>query len=164
MTRIVPGASPAWLRAFVAESNRIEGIAATTRAEVDAHAVFVDDEPSVAALVRLVGTLAPGHRLRDAVGLDVRVGRDAPPPGAPEIRERLGGLLAQVRAGASSPFAAHVAYERLHPFTDGNGRSGRALWLRAMLDRGGGDAAHARELGFLHMFYYQAIQEVGDVQ
>lgn len=164
MSRIAPDASPDWLRAFVAGSNRIEGIAATTRAEVDAHAAFLDAGPSVAALVRLVETLAPGHRLRDAVGLDVRVGRGTPPPGAPEIRERLDGLLAQVRAGASSPFAAHVAYERLHPFTDGNGRSGRALWLWAMLDRGGGDAARARELGFLHAFYYQAIREAGDVQ
>lgn len=44
------------------------------------------------------------------------------------------------------------AYETLHPFTDGNGRSGRALWLWAM----GG--IHRAPLGFLHHFYYQALQ------
>ena len=37
-----------------------------------------------------------------------------------------------------------------HPFTDGNGRSGRALWLWQMNN-------HA-PFGFLHTFYYQTLE------
>ena len=46
----------------------------------------------------------------------------------------------------------HNDYENLHPFTDGNGRSGRMLWAWQMRND---DDAMAR--GFLHTFYYQTL-------
>ena len=52
----------------------------------------------------------------------------------------------------ASPFAVHVAYENLHPFMNGNGRSGRALWLWHM---GGIEKV---PLGFLRTWYYQSLQ------
>ena len=52
----------------------------------------------------------------------------------------------------TDPWVFHVQYERLHPFTDGNGRSGRALWAWQMMRRREGLA-----LGFLHRFYYQTL-------
>lgn len=43
--------------------------------------------------------------------------------------------------------------------TDGNGRSGRALWAWMMLCRGGSyGRAKVIELGFLHTFYYQTLE------
>jgi Fic family protein len=62
--------------------------------------------------------------------------------------------LPGIERGDLSPFAAHVRYEHLHPFTDGNGRSGRAIWAWQMLYQGRGEIP----LGFLHHFYYQSIQ------
>lgn len=136
------------LEDFVRESNRIEGILREpTPKEISATQEFIDlGHVEVSDLIKLVGVYAPGHRLRDQRGLNVRVGNYIAPPGGPQIRDELAALLTCV--GFQDPWAVHVAYERLHPFTDGNGRSGRALWLWMM---------QAAPLGFLHQFYYQTL-------
>jgi hypothetical protein len=51
------------------------------------------------------------------------------------------------------PLEAHVRYETLHPFTDGNGRTGRALWYWMMV------GSSRADLGFLHAFYYQTLKK-----
>jgi hypothetical protein len=143
------------LEEFIRESNRIEGIERDpTCAEMDAHIAFINVMfPTTPDLEALVSVLAPGHRLRDTYGLDVRVGNHIPPRGAPEIRTALDTLLGRVHEGADlyHPWQAHIDYETLHPFTDGNGRSGRALWLWQM---------QAAPIGFLHQFYYQTLSGV----
>lgn len=143
------------LEEFVRESNRIEGILRAPKPqEIYAHAAFINVvQPTTADLEGFVGVIAPGHRLRDKHGLDVYVGNHVPPRGAPEIRTALDTLLARVNEGADlyHPWQAHIDYETLHPFTDGNGRSGRALWLWQM---------QAAPLGFLHQFYYQTLSGV----
>lgn len=148
-----------WLKSFVAESNRIEGITrAPTKKEVAAHArvlsrpaIFIDD------LSGFVQSVAPGHTLRDKVGLNVRVGRHIAPAGGPDVPVRLEAILRNITL--ANPYRIHCDYELLHPFTDGNGRSGRALWLWQMLQIGGRGFNQAKALGFLHTFYYQTLSE-----
>lgn len=142
------------LRFFVTESNHIEGIhRQPTQKELDTTAVFLTLEaPTVSDLQQLVNVYQPDAVLRDRVGLNVRVGNHVAPPGGPDIRPALNIILLNIPA--NSPWKTHVAYETLHPFTDGNGRSGRALWAWQMLQR---ERQDGLPLGFLHQFYYQTI-------
>lgn len=133
---------------FVKESNRIEGI---TRApymqEVNEFERFMAlKRIGVSELETFVSVYQPGAVLRDKPGLNVKVGNYLPPPGGRAILNRLDGLLDC--CDESDPFLTHMEYERLHPFTDGNGRSGRMLWAWQMREF---------PLGFLHHFYYQAL-------
>lgn len=137
---------------FMRESNWIEGIKrAPTTDECEALKTFLGEAKiTVTALQELVKVFQPDAKLRDRVGLDVRVGQHVPPHGGSHIKKELEALLDKINAAKLDSFQGHVAYETLHPFTDGNGRSGRAVWLWQL----GGRAP----LGFLHTFYYQSLQ------
>lgn len=149
--------APGWLILFVVESNRIEGITRNpTDAEIDAHVEFLASSATDRDLEQFVGTVEPGSRLREYPGQNVRVGRHIAPPGGPDIRSTLNRLLAQ-KTGLS-PYTLHCQYEYLHPFTDGNGRSGRVLWLWTMQRRPIAESAMMERLRFLHTFYYQALE------
>lgn len=138
---------------FVIESNRIEGIDNTTTLEVVALEYFLKLKVlSIESVVDLVKVFQPGAKPRFAQGLDVRVGSHFPPRGGPYVQSELFSLLEAISQDGLPPYVGHVAYETLHPFTDGNGRSGRAVWLWAM---GGIKKA---PLGFLHHWYYQSLQ------
>lgn len=142
----------AWTE-FIRESLKIEGIIRDpTAREMEATQHFVAlPKLTVADVVALVSIYQPDAVLRDQPGLNVRVGRYIAPPGGPGIPAALRSLLDRISAEKIGAWTGHVAYEDLHPFTDGNGRSGRAIWLWAM----GGEAP----LGFLHHFYYQTLEQ-----
>jgi len=137
----------------IRESNRIEGIEREpTTGEVQAHIDFLGlDEITIADLERFVSVYQPGAVLRLRPGMNVRVGAYYPPEGGEHIREQLQALLDEINAGVVTSWHAHLAYEALHPFTDGNGRSGRMLWYWMVRET---SFVH---LGFLHSWYYQTL-------
>jgi hypothetical protein len=147
------------LSAFVTESNRIEGITRPpTGQEVDELEQFVVlGRVDRDAMIKLVGVFQPDARLRDQPGLNVRVGTHYPPLGGADIPVSLDGILERTNDG-EHPYLVHHAYEALHPFTDGNGRSGRALWLWGMYDRTDTEFDRATLFGFLHSWYYQSLE------
>lgn len=147
------------VRLFVTESNRIEGIhRKPTIAELRAHCVLLAI-PMVSAhhLEAFVDVVAPKSPLRRKVGMNVRVGNHIAPPGGPDIAIALEMLLDKAARGLDA-HTTHLRYETLHPFMDGNGRSGRALWLWQMLNQQ--EAYHALRMGFLHLFYYQTLAAI----
>lgn len=143
---------------FIRESNRIEGIVRDpTTEEILAFENFLElPEIGVHSLQGLVECFQPGAVLRDRPGLNVLVGDHRPPAGGLNIVRELEGILGEVNRDDVPPYAAHHKYETLHPFTDGNGRTGRAVWAWQM------EAFSiwpGIKLGFLHAFYYQTLSE-----
>jgi len=143
------------ISAFVEESNRIEGIhGIPTGEEVLATKNFLAlRKLTIDAVKGLVAVYEPSAELRDRRGLDVRVGDYIAPLGGPSIRGNLYLILSNANFG-THPYTTHQSYEALHPFTDGNGRSGRAIWAWQMINQRGEDLT----LGFLHRYYYQSLE------
>lgn len=149
---------------FLVESDRIEGILlpATKLKEwklklsltIDFLKLYSIGIPSLCEIVKVFEPLA---ELRNKVGIryNVFVGDYFAPKGGQDIEIKLQKLLISIVNKELTPFKAHKIYESLHPFTNGNGRSGRLIWLWQMINEGYGWP----ELGFLHTWYYQSLQE-----
>ncbi len=147
------------LQRFIAESNLIEGMGNVILSdESTAYEEFLKlKHVTIGDLENFVNVIQPGAVLREKVGLDVRVGNHIPPAGGDGIVVELAHIMTSLEGGGSlpGPYQVHQRYEKLHPFTDGNGRSGRVLWLWMM---GGIDKV---PLGFLHTWYYQSLRNGG---
>lgn len=137
---------------FIKESNRIEGIhREPLPIEVQAHEKFLGLPRVHTADMEIFVDWVAGEILRNRPGMNVQVGTHIAPPGGPDIIARLSFILTRAN-DKLRPHEIHKDYETLHPLMDGNGRSGRVLWLWMM---GGIDKV---PLGFLHTWYYQSLQ------
>ena len=146
---------------FVRESNRIEGILRDPKPEemaefqrfIDLETVTVED---IQHFVSIYQPRFPVGVLRSSPDIPgVRVGNHIAPPSGTDIRARLDHLVRCANAGTMSAWEVHTAYEYLHPFTDGNGRSGRMLWRWQMKQA---------PIGFLHQFYYQTLAKLSEAK
>jgi hypothetical protein len=142
---------------FIRESNKIERIdREVTIGEIFAYKAFLGlKEITIEDVCDFVGEIEPRAILRNREGRNISIqgAEHLPPPGGLLIEDDLRRLLVRVSSLMLTPFHAHVRYERLHPFTDGNGRSGRAIWAWQMKNL----AAQPFALPFLQRFYYQTI-------
>lgn len=143
---------------FITESNGIEGICREPLdIEIEEAERFLElNEVTLGDVVDFIGVYEPKAILRYKTGLNVTVGNHIPPLGGMSIIYALESILEDVNNFNKSSFDIHCEYETLHPFTDGNGRSGRMLWLWMEYKRLG----YLPKLGFLHSFYYQALSSV----
>lgn len=141
------------LRDFVRESNKIEGIDySKDNAHLIALTVFLNlDRITVEDMESFVSSVQPGARLRISDHMNVRIGGHVPIGGGPVVKTMLMDILRSANTHTVTAFHNHLAYENLHPFMDGNGRSGRALWLWQM------KPSLVECSSFLHMFYYQTL-------
>lgn len=140
------------LMEFAKESNRIEGI---TNAD-DNERMFEKLEAFLKfkelTAVRVCSFNEWGVLRRNA-GMDVSIGGRSCLPGGDSLKHHFALIIHTLRERCA--FVNHVEFEKLHPFTDGNGRTGRAIWLWQMVRQHNYDLS----LGFLHKFYYQVLSQ-----
>lgn len=135
---------------FIKESNRIEGLhGLPSTDDIEAHVDLLNEELITVQNIKTFVDKICGGKLRDQPGMDVFVGKHRPIPGGPDVFYQLSGILFRMRKDPSDACVTHHEYERVHPFMDGNGRSGRAIWLWQHSGKA--------PLGFLHQFYYESL-------
>jgi len=138
------------LMEFAKESNRIEGIinAEANERMFEKLEAFLKFRELTA--VRVCGFNEWG-KLRHKEGMNVRIDGRQCLPGGDSLKHQFALIIHTL--SERSAFVNHVDFERLHPFTDGNGRTGRAIWLWQMVNQHNYDLS----LGFLQKWYYQSL-------
>lgn len=127
---------PPQLVEFQRESNRIEGIIGVSPTQIEAlQALLAVRRMDAGVLSAYVRAVQPDAVLRSNVKIPgVHVGSHIAPPSGQKLMTDLCALLDRANWGYGNAVCAHevhCAYETLHPFTDGNGRSGRAVAVDA---------------------------------
>lgn len=148
-----------YLLRFIAESNKIERISEyDVESEFRIYKILLGRKYlNVSYVKAFAQAIQPGVLLRDRIGLNVRIGDHVPMAGGPDVVTELTDILEGGNNWYDNHWRTHIRYEDLHPFTDCNGRSGRAIWLWQMQRR---SVFTDDSLTFLHQFYYQTLGKV----
>lgn len=119
-----------WVPAFVRVSNRMAGITRDpTAAEISAHrGLLAVNSLRVENLELFIRHIAPGAGLRGTSEADAEA-EDEASAASVGLKADLATIILAAQTQSASPFRLHRIYRRLRPFTDGNGRCGRALWM-----------------------------------
>lgn len=143
------------LHQFILESNMIEGIIRKPKqCEINAHNKLISTKkPNLQTVIDFVEACEPTAKLRNKPGMNVRVGGRVPIYGSGFVQSLLEDMIENlIDLPTITPVEFHKKYEKLHPFMDCNGRSGRALWYWQMVN------LHNRWPDrFLQEYYYQTL-------
>jgi hypothetical protein len=127
-----------WVPDFVRVSNRMAGITREpTVSEISAHrGLLAANALRVENLELFVHHVAEGARLRSEAGTPAPSANEQTAP-AGELKADLATIVLAAQKQAASPQRLHRIYTLLSPFTDGNGRAGRALLMWQIMRVGG---------------------------
>lgn len=145
------------IRFFCMESNAAFGMnRETPLAHIEATERLIRlKQISVEDMVELGKVFLPATHLRTVPGMDTMVGSfHRPPPGGPDIEKKFNELIQRANDGGH-PYEIHQEYLELHPFRDGNGRTGRALWAWGMINQ---NIKPWLKVGFFRAWYYQSAE------
>ena len=141
--------------AFIKESNEIERIYRdpSIREIEEFKRFFALDKIHMSDIERFVSVYQSNARMRVSTSDNVQIGTYLPPRGGQHILYQLDAILHRANSNRTEEGAynTHNEYESLHPFTDGNGRSGRMLWVWQMKDN------NPFSYSFLQRYYYQSL-------
>lgn len=150
------------LFSFAQKSNLIEGIDDYGRHLKHAESLgkFLNyKDLRITRLEKFVKEIEPQAFLRKELNHGAVIGGRLAPPGPISIY-KLDELLRNINMREIEPWQAHAEYEYIHPFIDGNGRSGRAVWLWMMVKLYGEERAF--RYPFLRYYYYQTLGDYAE--
>lgn len=145
---------------FTMDSYELEGEIALIKDVNCLQAILSANYINIHMLEEIVGAMTNGKgRMRDRRAMNVRVGSHNPPKGGEGVLIMTLQLLEELADGVDDPWAWKERFLWLHPFTDGNGRIARALWLRMEALK---DANHIyqrlRRVGLMKAMYLAALE------
>lgn len=137
---------------FMLESNKIEGEDRINPNDILAVETILKSELNKGTVLS-VHELLGEYLNKDWVGkwrtCEVRVGSYFPPiaKNVPALMKKYFKELPMMDA-----WTAHTEFEKIHPFQDLNGRTGRLIWLKKAIDEG-----YDFFIPFLQTYYYQTL-------